>query len=214
MDLVKFGHSCVRLTKDGTALVIDPGSFSKSADALRGADGVLITHEHADHVDADAVRSAAQANPDLRIWAPAATAAQFADLGERVRIVAADDRFDALGFDVQTFGGQHALIYPLIPLVANVAYLVEGNLYHPGDSFIVPTAPVANLLVPIHAPWSKTAEVIDFVTAVRPERAFQIHDGLLNASGLGLVEGHVNRFGSRVGSAFHHLADGESTRLT
>jgi hypothetical protein len=31
--------------------VIDPGAFSTPADALAGADGVLITHEHADHVD-------------------------------------------------------------------------------------------------------------------------------------------------------------------
>ena len=46
------------------------------------------------------------------------------------------------------FGGQHALIHPAIPMIANLGYLVDGSVYHPGDSFTVPTAPVSTLLLP------------------------------------------------------------------
>ncbi|MEP6852613.1 MAG: MBL fold metallo-hydrolase [bacterium] len=207
MEMTKYGHSCVRLEKDGAALVIDPGGFSDAATALRDADALLITHEHQDHIDNDAVRAAAAANRELRIWAPETVATSLADLGERVSVAAGDTQFQAAGFDVQTFGGQHALIHPLIPVVANVCYLVEGSVYHPGDSFIVPTQPVTTLLAPIHAPWSKVAEVIDFVTAVRAPTVHQIHDGLLNPAGLGLVESLVTGLGARTGSQYRHLDD-------
>jgi L-ascorbate metabolism protein UlaG (beta-lactamase superfamily) len=38
-------------------------------------------------------------------------------------------------------------------------------------------------LVPIGAPWLKIAEAIDFVRAVRPNRAHPTHDAVLSAAG-------------------------------
>jgi len=180
MQLTKFGHSCVRIDDGDRTLVLDPGAFSDLDPALDGADAVLITHEHIDHVNADRVRAAAQADPRLRVWAPAGVAASFEDLGEQVVSVGAGESFEAAGFDVRTFGGQHALIHPLIPIVANVGYLIGGSVYHPGDSFIVPPAPVSTLLFPSVAPWSKMAEVLDFVVAVRAPKALPIHDAVVN----------------------------------
>jgi L-ascorbate metabolism protein UlaG (beta-lactamase superfamily) len=213
MQLTKFGHSCVRLEKEGQVLVIDPGSFSQPVTALEGAHGVLITHEHADHIDFDVVRAAAQLDTDLHIWAPESVAAQLEDLGKRVSSVSADSQFDAVGYKVNSYGGLHALIHSSMPLVSNVGYLVDDTLFHPGDSFVVPNVEVKNLLVPIHAPWNKISEVIDFVISVRAANAFQIHDGLLNDTGRGMVEGHVTRLGARYGSVFRHLDTGEKLDL-
>jgi L-ascorbate metabolism protein UlaG (beta-lactamase superfamily) len=197
--------------QDGNGtLLIDPGTLSQASDALAEADGVLITHEHADHIDADALRTAAGGNPALAVWAPGSVAGTLADLGRQVTEVAPDEAFEACGFSIETFGGQHALIHPTVPIVPNICYLVNGTVFHPGDSLIVPTKPVQTLLVPIHAPWSKTAEVVDFVVSMRAPQAFQIHDGLLNETGLQFTEGHVARVGGWHGTEFRHLATGES----
>jgi L-ascorbate metabolism protein UlaG (beta-lactamase superfamily) len=210
MQLTKFTHACVRLDDGNRSLVLDPGVFSELESALDGAGGVLITHEHADHIDADRLRAAVRKDPRLRVWAPAGVAATLGDLGEQVVAVGPGESFDAAGFAVRTFGGQHALIHPTIPVVANVAYLVDDSVYHPGDSLVVPPVPVRTLLAPIHAPWSKTAEVIDFVVSVRARHVHQIHDGLLNEIGMGFVEGHLTRIGAEHGSEFRHLTASES----
>ena len=207
MQLTKYTHSCVRLDDGGRTLVIDPGVFSEAATALDGAQAVLITHEHIDHLDAPALLAAAATNAALRVWAPAAVVPALAELGDRVTAITADESFEAAGFSVRTFGGLHALIHPLVgALVANVAYLVDDAVYHPGDSFMVPPAPVETLLVPIHAPWSKIGEVLDFVAAVRARRAFQIHDALLNDRGSGLVDAHVGRISAMYGTTYTRLA--------
>jgi L-ascorbate metabolism protein UlaG (beta-lactamase superfamily) len=213
VKLTKFNHSCVRLEDGSTTLVIDPGAFSSPADALAGADGVLVTHEHADHIDVDALLAAAAESTALRVWAPAALADTLAPLGNRFTAVGAGEEFDAVGFAVSTVGGQHALIHPLVPIVSNVGYVVNGVLYHPGDSFIVPPTPVDTVLVPIHAPWSKVGEVIDFIVATHAKQSFQIHDGLLNATGLGMVEGMATRFAGVYGSSFTHLDASDSVEL-
>ncbi len=57
MRLTRFTHSCVRLEVDGRVLVIDPGIWSEPR-ALDGADAVLVTHEHVDHVDVLRLRGA------------------------------------------------------------------------------------------------------------------------------------------------------------
>lgn len=187
MRLTKYTHACVRLEAGDSALVIDPGIWAEPA-ALVGADAVLVTHEHPDHFDPAALAAAADANPALRIWTHAAVAAQLPDLAERITVVEPDSTFHAAGFPVRAYGGQHALIHPDIPLIANLGYLVDEAVYHPGDSFTVPPAPVGTLLVPTHAPWMRLAEAADFVRAVRPSRAFSVHDGLLNDRAVPIVD--------------------------
>jgi len=218
MLLTKFTHACVRLEQEGRVLVLDPGIFSETAQALAGAHAVLITHEHPDHIDQGPVVAALVANPELELYAPAVVAATLrgaasASAGQ-IHDAAAGDTFTAAGFAIRCFGGQHALIHSSIPVVANVGYLVDDAVYHPGDSLTVPAGvTVGTLLVPVHAPWSKVAEVIDFVVSVRAPRAFQIHDALLNESGLSFTESHIGRIGAQYGTEYRHLTSGESVEV-
>jgi len=216
MLLTKFTHSCVRISDEGRALVIDPGSFSEVETALAEVDAVLITHEHPDHVDAERLAAIATANPDLRIWAPKAVTDQLsavAALADRLTSVGPGEEFTAGGFRTHTFGGQHALIHSSIPVVSNVAYLVEGAVYHPGDSYVVPTAAVELALIPINAPWAKIAETMDFAVALRAPRAIGIHDALLSDAGRSLYGTQVGRMGLPYGTVYQPLMPGESVEL-
>ncbi|WP_205623083.1 MBL fold metallo-hydrolase [Sciscionella marina] len=51
MRITKFGHACVRVEKNGQAIVIDPGVMTTEPDVLAGVEAVLVTHEHFDHFD-------------------------------------------------------------------------------------------------------------------------------------------------------------------
>lgn len=204
MQLTKFTHACVRIDEGDRGLVIDPGVFSELDAALDGVQGVLITHEHPDHVDADRLRAAASRDSRLRIFAPESVTASLRDLGEQVVTVRPAETFEAGGFEVRAFGGQHALIHPAIPIVPNLGYLIAG-VYHPGDSFTVPPETVRTLLLPTNAPWSKASEVIDFAVAVRAPRAVQIHDSMVSPVYASIVEGHLQRIASPFGVGFTHL---------
>jgi L-ascorbate metabolism protein UlaG (beta-lactamase superfamily) len=186
MRFTKLGHSCVRLEKDGAVLVIDPGMWSDAPEAVAGAAAILVTHEHPDHLDADAVRAALSSDPGVTLWANQSICAQFTEFGDRVHEVGHGDALEVAGYSVHVYGVDHALIHPDIPLVVNTGFSVDGELFHPGDSFTIPEEPVSTLLVPLVAPWLKAAEMIDYFRAVGPARGYAIHDGIVNDNGLGL----------------------------
>ncbi|WP_340556713.1 MBL fold metallo-hydrolase [Streptomyces sp. GSL17-111] len=231
MKLTKQGHASVRLERDGRTLVIDPGGFSEPEAAL-GADAVLVTHEHPDHFDEGRLRTALEGNPAAEIWTLAAVAERLsAAFPGRVHTVGHGDTFEAAGFEVEVHGRLHAVIHPDIPRVTNVGYLVHGasgtkeatakeataredSLFHPGDALTVPERPVGTLLLPLHAPWSKFSEIVDYVREVAPRRAYDVHDGLLADPGLAVYGRMLGPAGPGLGGAEHvRLAPGESARV-
>ena len=216
MKLTKYTHSCIRLEKGDAVLVLDPGNFSEVEQALDGANHILVTHVHPDHFDEGKVIAFLREHPDVTIHAPAAVIdAVLAALPEALaKSVEADGELALSSFSIKTFGGNHAVIHPLLPVIDNVGYLIDDNIFHPGDSFVVPHGiEVKTLLVPIHAPWNKIQEVIDFIIAVRAPRAFQIHDSLLADSGRDMIVGHATNFGKKYGTAFEYLAPGDSVEI-
>ena len=188
MKLTKHEHACVVLEKDGASIVIDPGSFSSGAgEIIAGADAILITHEHFDHVNEAAVNEALAARPDLRVYAPAALGGMLAAHQDQFTAVAAGDSLTVGSFAVTVHGSKHAVIHPDIPVIPNVGYLIDGSIYHPGDAYFVPEVPVSVLLLPTSGPWMKLGEAADYVRAVRPQQIVQIHEMLLSDIGLSLA---------------------------
>ena len=213
IELFTHGHACLGLVKDGRRLVIDPGAWSDPA-ALASADAVLVTHEHADHVDQRALRAALAARPGLEVWTNAAFEDVFEAPHGRMHVVAEGDEFEAAGFHVRVVGEWHAEIHPDVPRIRNVGFFVDGAVFHPGDALIFPGAPVEVLAIPLHGPWLKTAELVDWVRLVAPRRALAIHDGLLSPQGLALMDRLLGPQGPGTGADYVRLAPGDSLTLS
>jgi L-ascorbate metabolism protein UlaG (beta-lactamase superfamily) len=195
MKLTKHEHACVVIEKDGASVVIDPGSFSPgAAEIIGGADAVLLTHEHMDHVNEQAISAALADRPDLRVYGPASLRDAFSAHQDQFTAVAEGDALSLGSLAVTVHGDKHAVIHPDIPAIANVGYLLDGSVYHPGDAYFVPEAEVPVLLLPTSGPWMKLGEAADYVRAVQPRQIVQIHEMLLSDIGLGLA---ANLLGER-----------------
>lgn len=213
MQLTKQGHACVTVDKDGRRIVLDPGELTP-VDATVGAEAILITHEHFDHFSERRVREACQRDPGLRVYTCAAVAAKLDGLGPAVQVVGAGDAVDVAGFGVQVHGQWHAVLHPDIPRITNVGFLLDGSLFHPGDALTVPGVPVGTLLLPVHAPWSRTGQLIDWVREVGPRHTLAIHDGLLNDTGLTVVGTLLGEHGPGTGATYTRLPPGESLTVS
>jgi len=181
MRITHYGHACLLVEIDGARILFDPGTLSGGFEALTGLDAILITHDHDDHLDREALDALAAANPGAAIVADTGSAAALEHLG--VRSVTAGDRLDVAGVSIEVLGGAHAFVYHDIPSSPNAAYLVgDGAFLHGGDSYELPGCPVDVLAVPISGPWVKLGESIGYASAVAPRIAIPMHEAALSST--------------------------------
>jgi L-ascorbate metabolism protein UlaG (beta-lactamase superfamily) len=174
----KLGHSCLLVEEGETRLLIDPGTLGHDFTGETGLAAVLITHQHADHLDVERLPTLLERNPDATLITDEGSAEQLAERGIKAQIMREGDSVD-VGVEVRALGREHAVIHPDLPVVPNVGYVVGGRLFHPGDAFTVPDFDVEVLAVPSIAPWMKISEAIEYLRTVRPRYAVPVHDGLL-----------------------------------
>lgn len=210
MILTKREHACLVIEHESASLVIDPGSFTAAFDAP-GLVGVVVTHEHADHVTAEHLDRLLAAAPDAQLFAPAGVAASLP--GYAWQIVTAGDARSAGPFSLAFSGGRHAVIHASLPVVDNLGVMVNETLYYPGDSFTAPEGPVDVLAVPASAPWLKIGEVMDYLEAVKPRRAFPTHERVNSDAGNAMANGRIKSVVESHGGEFMPLAAGESLEL-
>lgn len=211
MRLTKFGHACVRLEKDTRSLVIDPGVMTPEPGILEGSEAVLITHEHFDHFEADRLIKAVADDPELMIYTCSGVARHLHQLGERVQVVKNGDVFPVAGFLVKVVGEKHHFSHPDVPPVDNVGFLIDEEVFHPGDALNV--LDVSTLLVPGQAPWMTVPDLISYLRRMRPDRAYAIHDGLINDWGIQVLESVLRAEAEKLGADIRRLKPGESVEI-
>jgi L-ascorbate metabolism protein UlaG (beta-lactamase superfamily) len=192
VQITHLGHSCILVESDGTRLLVDPGNFTPGWEEVRELDAVLVTHEHADHVDRDRLPALLAANPGARLVTEPGLAGQLSGTVEReVEPLQPGTSTTIRSVSVTATGGRHAVIHVDIPRVGNVGYVVSGDgavLYHPGDMLEAMPDGVDVLAVPLSAPWQAAKETVQFVRAVHAPIAFPIHDAILSPVGRGLYQ--------------------------
>jgi L-ascorbate metabolism protein UlaG (beta-lactamase superfamily) len=208
MRITKLEHAALILEEAGRRLVIDPGGLTNPILGITDVDAIVITHEHADHWTADQLSRLRDSNPKATIHGPAGVAR--AAEGFDVQVAAPGDVVEAGSWTIAFLGGNHAQIHPTIPIVDNLAVLVNGRFFYPGDSFYVPVGvEVDTLAAPAGAPWMKIAEGMDYISQVAPKRAFGTHDGVLSAAGVGLVHDRLKAVTEAKGGEYFALKAGD-----
>ncbi len=201
--------------KGGASIIIDPGSFTLPLTDVTGVVAIVITHEHADHWTPEHLRRILERNPEARIFGPAGVVAAAAVTGDELVIetVGNGDELEIGQFSLKFFGGKHAVIHESIPIVDNVAVLVDDSFYYAGDSFTVPPVAVDTLAVPIGAPWLKISEAMDYVLKIAPKRSFPVHEAVLSKIGMAINGPRIDSVTKQGGGEYFALDAGESLDL-
>jgi L-ascorbate metabolism protein UlaG (beta-lactamase superfamily) len=205
--ITKYEHATLQLGVGDENLVIDPGMFLSHPD-VPDVVAIVLTHEHSDHWTAEQLGRILEKNADARILGPQGVADAAADF--EVEVVAAGDVVEIGSFKLEFFGGRHAVIHESIPVIDNVGVLINDELYYGGDSYTVPEVEVGTLAAPIGAPWLKIGEAMDYVLAVKPKRAFYVHDMTLSVAGKQMAAARLAWATEQGGGTFTELQPGET----
>lgn len=184
MDVTKLEHACLLVREGDATLVIDPGDYTRPVD-ITGAVGIVVTHEHPDHVTPEQLDRVLAANPGIRVIGPAGVARALAAQGfpGPVDVVTDGDERQVGPFHLTFHGVRHAVIHHSVPVVDNTGVMIDDLLFYPGDAYTDPGRPVHTLATPVGAPWLRVGDVMDYVTALRPRRTFPTHERTLSEAG-------------------------------
>jgi len=175
-DFKWLGHACFKVTGSKT-VYIDPFEL-KEGD---GADVVLVTHDHYDHLSVDDIKKVV--TPETEIFAPMNCTEKLAPLGAKFTGVQAGETYEAAGVAVQPVAAYN-VGKEFHPRTLGVGYLVtmDGeSFYHAGDTDHIPEMEGLRpdvALLPVGGTYTMTAEeAAEAFRKLGAKRAIPMHYG-------------------------------------
>jgi L-ascorbate metabolism protein UlaG (beta-lactamase superfamily) len=206
VKVTKYPQSCLLLEKDQKRLVIDPGSFFSarfSVGELGKLEGVLYTHQHADHFDADLAE--AFKKQGVMMYGNRAVC----DLIKSGCKLAERSSFIVGGFEIAPRDLPHCQLADGSDGPPNTGYIIDGHFFHPGDGVETSGVEVSNLAVPIAGPSISLHTAVKFARSTGAKKVIPIH-----YDNVDFFPGNPHGFAKVFGEAeVIVLADGESVEL-
>jgi L-ascorbate metabolism protein UlaG (beta-lactamase superfamily) len=211
MVIKKFLHSCILVEENDRRLLIDPGYFSFVEGLLKPedigpVDVILLTHEHQDHFYPEAIKKiSGKKQPVILGTRRIQALLEQEGIPSRASIVGTED---VGGFKVQTVPAPHEPLPVLVP--ENVGYLINGTLFHPGDSFDFHlTSSPKVIALPIAGPWMTILQALKKIEELKPHIVIPIHDAIIKDFMLTRMHEMCKQYLAAKGIEFRALALGE-----
>ena len=199
MRITHLGHACVLVETGDQRILIDPGTFSPAFQDLTDLDAIVVTHQHADHVDAQRLPALLDANPEARLLVEPQTAGQLVAADLAAQHLATGETTHIGAVELTAVGQRHAVINEFVPRIDNLGVVLraegEPTFFHPGDAYDAEPGDVDVLALPLSAPWAAARDTIAFARRIAPRVAIPVHDALLSEVGRGLYISQVRNFG-------------------
>ncbi|MBI1984549.1 MAG: MBL fold metallo-hydrolase [Candidatus Wildermuthbacteria bacterium] len=209
MKISKYVHSCLLVEEHGTVALIDPGNYTAQANVLdlesiAKLDYLVITHEHADHMDIPLIKKISVKFPGLQIMSNSSVKSILEKEG---LIVLTGGNEDIALKEIP-----HEAVFGVSSPVKNVLAKVFGKLMHPGDSFQFGSS-AEILALPVQAPWGHLTEAMEKAVQVKPKAVIPIHDWHWNEEARKNFFERISQYLQQHGIAFYPLEGDETIEI-
>ncbi len=182
LKITRLGHASVKFDYDGKVIYVDP--FGKFADysKLPKADLILITHEHADHLDVDAI---SKIKTEKTVVVSSAAAAEGK---QGFKVVKNGDAITELGLKIEAVPAYNVVHkrdtgQPFHPKGRGNGYVINfGDLrvYVAGDTEDIPEMKelkeITVAFLPVNLPYTMTGEMaLEAAKTIKPKYLFPYH---------------------------------------
>ncbi|MCD6535580.1 MAG: MBL fold metallo-hydrolase [Thaumarchaeota archaeon] len=190
VEISWLGHAAFLITHEDTRYYLDPFKIKPKG----GADAVLITHEHFDHLSIEDLRKIVK--PETEIVAPESCKENLRAFGMGiVRLVKPGESLEVKNAKIETIPAYNINKFRAPGVVyhpkeqGGVGYIIEVGgirIYHAGDTDFIPemkNLKVDVALVPVSGTFVMTAEeAADAVNTFKPKVAIPMHFGSIVGS--------------------------------
>jgi L-ascorbate metabolism protein UlaG (beta-lactamase superfamily) len=191
LEITFLGHGSLMMTYGGTTIHVDPYGEVADYGALSKADLILVTHEHYDHLDPNALEAILR--PDTVVVASQACTAQI----PKALAMSNGDTRTVLGLTIEAVPAYNIVHKrpdgnPFHPQGSGNGYIItfgDKRVYIAGDTENIPEMKslrdIDVAFLPMNLPYTMTPEMVaDAARVIRPKILYPYHYGDTDTSKL------------------------------